>query len=93
MIPRNEMLYQIRLRSQVAQSYVYRKQKERLLINLISETSVPKDSKFEFLPSIGASGGILTAWNDSLFLVTSSIKMPSLSQSNSHVNSMVLNGY
>ena len=24
-------------------------------------------SKFEFLPSIGASGGILTAWNDSIF--------------------------
>ena len=44
MIPRNGMPYQIRLRSQDVQFYVYRKLRERLSIYLTLETFVPKDS-------------------------------------------------
>ena len=41
--------------------------KEQVDVNFIKNVCPISFDKFEFLPSVGASGGILTAWKSSLF--------------------------
>src|SRR4051812_35146628 len=48
--------------------FASKKLRRKFLISLTSENFVPpKFTKFEFLPSRGASGGLIIIWNSSLF--------------------------